>query len=109
MAKTHISSAARRSTRTRTRPVIFSGSPSRGDDDSHLPSLVSPEPVASSSSSSTAVAAATKKKKSGSIPSPDTPVSSMSISEAKAVAMKMAMATMKASIGDKRKRTTASG
>jgi endonuclease-3 len=111
MAKNHSSSSnsssgARRSTRSRTRPVIFSGMPSRDDETgriSHPPSLVSPEPVASSSSSSTAAA----RKKLESIPRPDTPVSSVSISEAKAAAMKMAMAT--ASIGNKRKRTASGG
>lgn len=91
----------RRSTRTMTRPMPFSESPTRNGNserNAEMPSLVSPEPVVSSSSP-TAVAS----KKSGSVPLPDTPVSSLCIPEAKALALKLAMAN--ASIaGGKRKR-----
>ena len=102
MAKnSNYSTGVRRSTRARTRPDLFSASPSQTVKS---PSLISPEPVMSLSSSTTA----SGRKKVKSIPLPDTPVSSLSISDIKTAAIKMALAD--ASSGSKRKRMeTSSG
>lgn len=91
--------AVRRSTRSRTRPELFSASPSHAPQS---PSLISPEPVQSLSSSNATFATST----STSIPLPDTPVSSLSIYGAKAAAIKEVLAN--ASKGRKRKKTSSS-
>ena len=115
----------RRSTRSRNRPALFSGSPPHGGDNlrrfAEPPIMVSPDPVnvLSMTSPSTAPAGGKQSRskskcKSKAIPLPDTPVSSMSmrmsISEAEAAAMmKIAVATASTTTGNKRKRTESVG
>lgn len=106
--------ALRRSTRSRSRPVIFSNtntnsslSPVQSYVVTEKATMVSPEPVVSSSSWKTTSlsrpASGGQKEEFPSIPVPDRPVLSLSFSDEKTAAMMM-MAKNTVTTGNKRKR-----